>query len=62
VPAQAVLRRAEMTAVYVIGADGMPLLRQVRLGRAEGERVEILSGVAPGERVALDPLVAARVR
>jgi membrane fusion protein, multidrug efflux system len=51
-----------MTGVYVISADGMPVLRQVRLGRAEGDRVEVLSGVAPGERVALDPLAAARVR
>jgi membrane fusion protein, multidrug efflux system len=62
VPAQAVLRRAEMTTVYVISADGMPVLRQVRLGRAEGDRVEVLSGVAAGERVALDPPAAARVR
>jgi membrane fusion protein, multidrug efflux system len=59
---QSVLRRAEMTAVYVIGADGMPLLRQVRLGRAEADRVEVLSGVAAGERVALDPQAAARIR
>ena len=62
VPAQAVLRRAELTGVYVVAPDGKPLLRQVRLGRAEGDRVEILSGVAAGERVALDPQQAARVR
>lgn len=62
VPAQAVLRRAEMTGVYVVGADGRPMLRQVRLGRSEGDRVEVLSGVAAGERVAVDPQAAARVR
>lgn len=62
VPAQAVQRRAELAGVYVVGADGRPLLRQVRLGRAEGDRVEILSGVSVGERVALDPQAAARVR
>ncbi|MEW6706426.1 MAG: efflux RND transporter periplasmic adaptor subunit [Pseudomonadota bacterium] len=62
VPASAVVRRAELTGVYVIGADGRPLLRQVRLGRASGEQVEVLSGLGAGERVALDPQAAARVR
>jgi membrane fusion protein, multidrug efflux system len=62
VPNQAVLRRAELTAVYIVRTDGRPLLRQVRLGRLEGERTEILSGVTAGERVALDPQQAARVR
>ena len=37
-------------------AQGRPLLRQVRLGPVAGDRVEILSGVAPGEAVVLDPL------
>jgi membrane fusion protein, multidrug efflux system len=62
VPAQAVLRRAELTGVYVVGRDGKPLLRQVRLGRTDAGRVEVLSGLAPGERVALDPHQAARIR
>ena len=62
VPQQALLRRAEMAAVYVIGRDGRPLLRPVRPGRSDGEQVEILSGVAAGERVALDPQAAARTR
>lgn len=62
VPSQALVQRAELAAVYVIGRDGRPLLRQVRPGRSEGDQVEILSGVAAGERVALDPQAAARVR
>jgi len=62
VPQQAVVRRAELAAVYVVGASGQPLLRQVRLGRSEGERIEVLSGVNAGERVALDPQAAARAR
>jgi multidrug efflux system membrane fusion protein len=62
VPAQAVVRRAELSGVYVIGADGRPLLRQVRLGPTRGEQVEVLSGLGAGERVALDPQAAARVR
>lgn len=62
VPVQAVVRRAELTAVYVLGAEGRPLLRQVRLGPADGDRVEVLAGLAAGERVVLDPQAAARVR
>jgi multidrug efflux pump subunit AcrA (membrane-fusion protein) len=62
VPSQALVRRAEFAGVYVIGRDGKPMLRQVRPGRSEGSQVEILSGVAAGERVALDPQAAARIR
>lgn len=62
VPAAAVVRRAELTGVYVIGAQGRPLLRQVRLGPASGDQVEVLAGLAAGERVVLDPQAAARVR
>jgi RND family efflux transporter MFP subunit len=62
VPSQALVRRSELSAVYVIGEDGKPMLRQVRPGRNLGSQVEILSGVAAGERIALDPLAAARLR
>lgn len=62
VPASAIVRRAELTGVYVQGEGGKPLLRQVRLGRKEGERVEVLSGVAPGEPVVVDPQSALRAR
>jgi RND family efflux transporter MFP subunit len=62
VPSQSLVRRSELAAVYVIDRDGKPMLRQVRAGRSEGAQVEILSGVAAGERVALDPQAAARFR
>ena len=60
VPAAAVVRRAEVAGVYVVDAQGRAQLRQVRLGRAQGDRVEVLAGVSAGERVALDPQAAAR--
>ena len=62
VPARSVVRHAEMTGLYLVGADGRPVLRQVRLGSVQGDSVEILSGVSAGERVALDPQAAARAR
>lgn len=62
IPASAVVRRAEMTGVYVVDPKGTPQLRQVRLGRVTGDKVEILAGVSIDERVALDPQAAARVR
>jgi len=62
VPSAAVLRRAELQLVYVMTPDGRPHLRQVRLGEAHGDQVEVLSGLREGESVALDPQAAAQVR
>ena len=57
VPRAAVLRRSELTAVYVV-SDSVQL-RQVRLGEAADESsIEVLAGLKPGERVALDPVKA----
>jgi RND family efflux transporter MFP subunit len=63
VPRAAVIRRSEVTAVYVVDDAGAPRLRQVRLGATGDERhVEVLAGVKPGERVALDPVKAGMAR
>ncbi|MDE2400420.1 MAG: efflux RND transporter periplasmic adaptor subunit [Burkholderiales bacterium] len=61
VPKQAIVRRSELTGLYVIGTDGRPALRQVRLGRRDDGQVEVLSGVSAGEHVALDPQAASRI-
>lgn len=59
VPREAIVRRSEVTAVYVLDAQGMPLLRQIRLGTAgDPKAIEVLAGLKPGERVALDPVKA----
>jgi len=59
VPATAIIRRGEISAVYVVGGKGndRAKLRQVRLGEpvADGE-IEVLSGLAAGETVSLDPV------
>jgi len=60
VPARAVLTRSEVTAVYVVDANGSARLRQVRLGPVVGDEVTVLSGLKSGERIALDPVMAGR--
>ena len=58
IPAAAVLRRGELTAVYV-GTERGFVLRAVRLGADHGaDGVEVVAGLAAGERVALDPVKA----
>ena len=54
-PLTAIVRRAEMTGVYVVDAQGKPRLRQVRLGQTTGQTVEVLSGVSDGEQVVTEP-------
>ena len=59
VPESAVMRRSELTAVYVLDGDGVPRLRQVRLGRVQADgRVTILAGLDAGELVVSDPKAA----
>ena len=59
VPRPAIMQRSEVTAVYVVDEKGALQLRQVRLGSASDElSVEVLAGLRPGERVALEPLKA----
>ena len=58
VPAAAVIERGEVTGVYVIGPRGEVSLRYVRPGQRFGDKLEMLSGLVPGERIALDPIAA----
>jgi RND family efflux transporter MFP subunit len=59
VPRAAVVKRSEVTAVYVLDERGHARLRQVRLGDAGDETsIEVLAGLQPGERVTLEPVKA----
>lgn len=62
VPVAAIVQRSEVTAVYVVAADGAVSFRQIRVGRAldNGTQV-VLAGLDVGERVALDPIKAGGV-
>ena len=39
-------------------ADGRLTLRQLRLGAREGDHVEVIAGLKPGEVIATDPVAA----
>ncbi len=58
IPVAAIAWRSEVTGVYVVAADDVLSLRQLRLGRTIGDEVEVLAGLAPGERIAADPVAA----
>lgn len=54
VPVSHILREGDLTGVLLVGPDGTADRRWVRLGRTVGDRVEVVSGLAVGDRVA-DP-------
>jgi len=60
VPANAIVTRSEVTAIYVVNKDNMVSLRQIRLGQAFDDRVEVLAGLHAGEKIAVDPVAAGR--
>jgi len=60
IPAEAVVRRSEVTAAYVQDAGGGLEFRQIRVGtpRPDGS-VPVLAGLEPGETIVTDPVAAA---
>jgi len=58
VPTTALLRRSEVTGVYVVDDEQQVRMRQVRVGGTFNHRTEILAGLTQGERVAADPVAA----
>lgn len=62
VPSQAIVRRGEMTGVYVVQGKGFAL-RAIRTGKQRsGDRQEVVAGLRAGDVIALDPVKAAAVR
>jgi RND family efflux transporter MFP subunit len=52
-PRKAVVERGALTSVWVVDAAKSAHMRIVKIGRTTGERVEVLSGLSDGERVAV---------
>jgi RND family efflux transporter MFP subunit len=55
VPLSAVVRRGQLTSVFVVGGDNRARLRLVQLARTSGERVEVAAGLDSGEQVVVQP-------
>ncbi|MDX1553419.1 MAG: efflux RND transporter periplasmic adaptor subunit [Marinobacter sp.] len=55
VPANSLIQRSELRAVFVLDNEDRPRLRQVRTGVRDNDRLEILAGLSEGERVVTNP-------
>ncbi|QYJ73976.1 efflux RND transporter periplasmic adaptor subunit [Shewanella sp. FJAT-52076] len=53
VPQRAIVSRGELTGVYMMQGD-KAVLTQVRLGKQQGDRVQVLSGLNDGDVIAAD--------
>jgi RND family efflux transporter MFP subunit len=56
VPSSAVVEHGELQGIFVVAADGNVEYRLVKTGKTFGNRVEILSGLAAGEKVAISQI------
>jgi RND family efflux transporter MFP subunit len=55
VPARAVVERGALRGLFVLDVEDRGWLRWVRVGKTSGDRVEVLSGLRPGERYVVSP-------
>ena len=51
VPATAITQRGQLASVFVVGKDEIARMRLVTLGDPQGLRIEVLSGIDPGETI-----------
>ncbi len=51
VPRSAVFERGALTAVWAVGSDEIVRMRLIKTGRLQGNNIEILSGLADGDRI-----------
>jgi RND family efflux transporter MFP subunit len=54
-PRSAIVQRGSLACAYVLDANGIAQLRYVTLGGTRGDSVEILSGIAAGEKLVNQP-------
>jgi multidrug efflux pump subunit AcrA (membrane-fusion protein) len=51
IPHSAIVFRGSLACVYVLDSQGIAQLRYLTLGAAQGDEVEVLSGVSSGEKL-----------
>lgn len=54
IPADAVVERGELTGLYTVGSDNVIKYTLIRVGKAYGGKVEVLSGLEPDDRVIVE--------
>ncbi len=50
IPKESLVNRGQLTGLYTVGQEGIALLRWIRTGKTYGDSVEVLSGLANGEK------------
>lgn len=55
IPKTAIRHRGQMDFVLALDSNSVAQIRYVSLGRAEGNAVEIISGLSPGDRILAQP-------
>ncbi len=55
IPASAVVRQGQLTGVFIVDADQIARFRLVRMGRASGDQVDVISGIKEGARIIITP-------
>jgi len=60
IPRAALLERGQVTGVYVVEGSGIARFRLITVGKAHGDRVEVLSGLVEGERIVAENPQAVR--
>jgi membrane fusion protein, multidrug efflux system len=56
VPAGSIVEHGELTGLFVVGPQGVAEFRLIKTGKTLGSRVEVLSGLSDGDRVAVSSL------
>lgn len=54
VPSSSVVTMAGVSGVYIVSPEGSAVFQMVQLGEEHGNRVEVLTGLKPGDRVITD--------
>jgi multidrug efflux pump subunit AcrA (membrane-fusion protein) len=51
---KATIERGQLVGVFVLDPGGIARLRLIKTGKVYGDRIEILSGLSPGERIVVE--------